>query len=212
MIMKKTILLLLAILFTAPALFPRVIVVTVGPNGTRTFDPANITNAVVGDTIRWVWSSGTHNTTSTTIPSGATSWASPIDGTNQTFNYKITVPGTYNYVCTFHAAMGMTGSFIAAPNAIQQTGTVVNDYALSQNYPNPFNPSTSIKFAIPVKSQVKISIYNVAGVLVSQPVNENLNEGEYKYEFNASGLSSGVYFYKIEAGKFSQVKHMVLLK
>lgn len=76
------------------------------------FSP-NSFNAKVGDTVKFVWSSGTHTTTSTLIPSGAATWDSPMTSTNTTFLYIIRFAGTYNYVCTIHAAMGMTGTFVA---------------------------------------------------------------------------------------------------
>ncbi|NVO19933.1 MAG: T9SS type A sorting domain-containing protein [Bacteroidetes bacterium] len=77
------------------------------------FSPASITDVVVGDTMRWVWVSGSHTTTSTTIPASAATWDHPINSSNTSFEYKVTVAGTYNYKCTPHAAMGMVGSFIA---------------------------------------------------------------------------------------------------
>lgn len=79
------------------------------------FNPATL-NVVVGDVVKWVWVSGTHTTTSSTIPAGAASWDSPITGTSTTFSYTVTVAGTYNYVCTPHEAFGMVASFTASPN------------------------------------------------------------------------------------------------
>lgn len=210
--MKKTILLIAAMLLLAGSLSARIIIINVGPNGSRAFEPSSVTDALVGDTVRFVWVSGVHNTVSGSIPVGAASWSSPIDNTTQVFNYKITVAGTYNYVCSFHSAFGMTGSFVASPVLVQENGSTVNDYNLKQNYPNPFNPVTSIKFSIPVKSFVKIKIYSITGSVVATPVNENLSAGEYKFNFNGSGLSSGIYFYKIEAGNYTQVRKMVLMK
>ena len=77
------------------------------------FSPASITDVQLGDTIRWVWVSGSHTTTSTTIPAAATAWNSPISSTNTSFEYKVVVPGTFNYKCIPHSAMGMVGSFTA---------------------------------------------------------------------------------------------------
>ena len=76
------------------------------------FTPANIANVAVGDTIRWVWVSGSHTTTSTTIPSTATAWDQQMNSSSTSFEYKVSVAGNYNYVCTPHAAMGMDGSFM----------------------------------------------------------------------------------------------------
>ena len=81
------------------------------------FNPSSITNVQVGDTIRWVWVSGSHTTTSTTIPSGAASWDQPINSTSTFYEYKVMLPGTYDYKCTPHAAMGMVGSFQVAAAA-----------------------------------------------------------------------------------------------
>lgn len=85
-------------------------------------------------------------------------------------------------------------------------------FKLKQNFPNPFNSTTNIRFDIPENTHVKINVYNVIGVLISTPVNENFEAGEYGFTFDASGLSSGIYFYRIEAGKFSQTRRMILLK
>jgi hypothetical protein len=85
-------------------------------------------------------------------------------------------------------------------------------YSLSQNYPNPFNPSTTIKFSVSKNDLVVLKIYNVLGQEVITLVNEQLKPGSYSYKFDASRLSSGIYFYSINSGSFSQTKKMILLK
>ncbi len=85
-------------------------------------------------------------------------------------------------------------------------------FELSQNYPNPFNPVTSIKFSIPTNELVTIKIYDMLGKEVAEVLNENKTAGAYEVNYNASNLSSGVYFYKMTAGKFSNIKKMVVLK
>ena len=89
---------------------------------------------------------------------------------------------------------------------------IPEDYVLSQNYPNPFNPTTTIDFKVPVNGLVILKVYDVTGKEVKTLVNEVVNAGVYTVDFNASDLSSGVYFYKIVAGDFMNVKKMVLLK
>jgi hypothetical protein len=89
---------------------------------------------------------------------------------------------------------------------------VPNVYSLSQNYPNPFNPSTDIKFAISKAGFVKMVIYDVLGREVKTLVNEYRQAGVYNINFDASSYSSGVYFYRIEAGNFIQTKKMLLIK
>jgi hypothetical protein len=96
--------------------------------------------------------------------------------------------------------------------SIDPEASIPDDYSLSQNYPNPFNPTTKINFDIPKQSYVKLVIYDLLGMEVSTLVNSQLNPGRYSAEWNGSDLASGMYFYKIEAGSFSQIKKMVLIK
>ncbi len=81
--------------------------------GNYYFNPSSL-NVTVGDTVRWVWVNGSHTTTSSTIPGAAASWDESINNSNTSYEYKVTVAGTYNYVCTPHAGMGQVGSFTAA--------------------------------------------------------------------------------------------------
>ena len=85
-------------------------------------------------------------------------------------------------------------------------------YSLSQNYPNPFNPNTTIKYSIPNASKVRLTLFNLLGEEVTTLVNEEKIPGNYSVEFNASALTSGVYFYQLKAGEFMSVKKMMLLK
>jgi subtilisin-like proprotein convertase family protein len=87
-----------------------------------------------------------------------------------------------------------------------------NKYELSQNYPNPFNPTTTINFSIAKESFVKIKVFDILGREAMVLVNEQMKAGKYSVMMNASGLSSGVYFYRIEAGNFVDVKKMTVLK
>jgi len=86
------------------------------------------------------------------------------------------------------------------------------EYSLSQNYPNPFNPSTIISFTLPQQSNIKLLVYNSIGEQVAMLINSNMSSGIHKVNFNAANLSSGLYFYKISAGSFVDVKKMLLIK
>ena len=85
-------------------------------------------------------------------------------------------------------------------------------FSLSQNYPNPFNPNTTIKYSIPLSSNVVIKVFNVLGDEVTTLVDEQKQAGTYELTFNAKNLSSGVYFYQLKAGDFIETKKMLLMK
>ena len=87
-----------------------------------------------------------------------------------------------------------------------------NSYVLNQNYPNPFNPSTVITFNIPQQSRVSIKVYDMIGREVATLANSDFSAGEHYVQFNAGNLSSGVYFYNLVSGSFTETKKMVLLK
>ena len=89
---------------------------------------------------------------------------------------------------------------------------IAEEFSLEQNYPNPFNPSTVIKFAIPNSGVVQITVFDASGREVSSLVNGYMNKGIHTVEFNAAGLSSGVYFYKIKTEGFVETKKMLLVK
>ena len=123
----------------------------------------------------------------------------------------------------------LTGWAIANGTTILRTGTggvtsieplsteIPTEFSLHQNYPNPFNPTTKIKFDIPQtvrgeKSKVKLSVYDMSGKEIAELVNKELQPGSYEYNFDGSGLPSGVYFYKLQSGSFIKTKRMVMVK
>ena len=89
---------------------------------------------------------------------------------------------------------------------------IPDNYNLSQNYPNPFNPTTHIQFGLPRESKVSLVIYNILGQKVAELVNQQLKAGYHEVEFNSSKYSSGIYFYRIQAGDFVETKKMILIK
>ena len=119
---------------------------------------------------------------------------------------------------TVHNVFGVTGTHpledvVTGGLAVEEiSNEVPSVYSLKQNYPNPFNPTTNIQFAIPKAGFVTMKVYNLLGQEVSTLVDEYKNAGTYKVDFNASNLSSGVYFYKIDAGNYTNVKKMILMK
>ena len=95
---------------------------------------------------------------------------------------------------------------------IEKSNNTPNEFFLSQNYPNPFNPYTTIGFGIFKPSFVTLEVYNSLGQKIATLLNKNMDAGEYSVKFNASSLSSGTYFYKIQAGEFQAIRKMLLLE
>lgn len=95
---------------------------------------------------------------------------------------------------------------------VSNSENFAKDLELFQNYPNPFNPSTTISFSIPEEDFVSLKVFNSLGEEVAKLINETKPAGNYSVSFNASDLTSGVYFYKINAGSFVEIKKMVLMK
>ena len=93
-----------------------------------------------------------------------------------------------------------------------ETPPVVHDFALGQNYPNPFNPTTEITFSLPATGLTILTVYNTLGEEVQTIVNAELTAGSHTYQFNASNINSGVYFYRLTQGEHTTVKKMVLVK
>ncbi|MFT5145203.1 MAG: hypothetical protein ACI84D_003845, partial [Thalassolituus oleivorans] len=86
------------------------------------------------------------------------------------------------------------------------------EYALFQNYPNPFNPTTTIGYSIPIAQRVRLDVYDVLGRRVRTLVDESLSAGRFQVRFDAGTLSSGVYFYRMTAGGFAEVRSLVLVR
>jgi hypothetical protein len=126
--------------------------------------------------------------------------SSRVDLTTFGIPVRFTIPGS------------MTELTNPSLGIVNYSNEVPAGYRLEQNYPNPFNPSTIISCSIPEKSFVKLKVFNIAGEEISTLVNEELPAGKYDVKFTASKLTSGVYFYTLEAGKFKETKRMLLVK
>jgi hypothetical protein len=106
-------------------------------------------------------------------------------------------------------AYGDTSFYL--PNAINEVERI-NSFNLSQNYPNPFNSITVIKYNLPSRMFVRLTLYNNLGEEVKSLIKEEQASGNYEYLFNSEGLSSGIYFYQLTADNFIQTKKMILLR
>jgi hypothetical protein len=108
-----------------------------------------------------------------------------------------------------HGNPGQDNIPVPVEEPAHQTGP--DTYQLSQNYPNPFNPVTTIAYQLPEASRVKLSIYNITGQLILTLVNETKDAGYYTVTWNAGGLGSGLYLYRIQAGQYVSVKKCLVI-
>ena len=137
------------------------------------------------------------------------------------FTSQFTLPATSAcYALTFvHQQLGWAGTATGKiykytdPTGIDPNNNgIPQSYSLQQNYPNPFNPSTTIKYSIPKPSFVTLNIYDALGNMVKSVVNQNQSAGNYIESVDMSGYASGLYFYTLSAGDFSNTKKMLMLK
>jgi len=148
---------------------------------------------------------------------GANSWAKvgTVTGngtTTETRSYSFTervTTGNYSYRLK---QVDFNGNFEYHNLSSEVNVGVPSEFALSQNYPNPFNPSTKIDYDIAADGNVSVVLFDMSGREVAKLVNDFKPAGYYTVSFNASNLSSGMYFYRISASNFSQTKKMVLVK
>ena len=122
--------------------------------------------------------------------------------------YQRTYPG---HNAEFYAIRSDSNLFFHSTGIISQN-IVVKYFSLSQNYPNPFNPLTRINYELQIANYVFLNVYDINGKLVKELINEKQSAGNYSIDFDGSGLPSGTYIYRLQAGEFSETKKMVLLK
>jgi phosphatidylserine/phosphatidylglycerophosphate/cardiolipin synthase-like enzyme len=148
------------------------------------------------------------------VLTGSHNWS----GSAETRNDENTVVVKDNTIANFYL-QEFTARYYEASGtdsiktSVKEIGSEIPyNYSLSQNYPNPFNPTTNIDFSIPTASKVALKVYNILGQEVATLVDGEMKAGNYQVNFNASNLSSGVYFYRLTAGSFVMNKKFTLLK
>ena len=178
----------------------------------------------INDEVILKWQTATETNNSGFEIERASSSTKPVQGwtkisfvegsgtTTETTNYiykdKITNPGNYVYRLK---QIDFDGS-VSYSDEIEVDVTGPKEFTLYQNYPNPFNPSTTIKFALPVDSKVKINVYNTVGELIETLVDKEMESGYHEVNFDASRYSSGVYLYHLQSEQYISTKKMLLLK
>jgi plastocyanin len=180
------------------------------------FDPAFIT-IDPGDRIQWQNVSIVQHTSTSgldCLPDGT--WSSGIinPGASSAF-ITFNTPGTFDYYCRFHCLMGMTGEVVV--NDLTGVGDARKSYHLEQNYPNPFNPTTTIRYTLPERSTVELAVFGVDGKLVRVLESGAKPMGTFEakwdgHDTSGRAVASGVYYYRLKAGSFTETKKMVLMK
>jgi hypothetical protein len=145
---------------------------------------------------------------SITSATNALSWHVPADLPIDT-SYKISIASLTH---TSVSDSSDNAFSVDGPTGVSGSVNLITAYGLSQNYPNPFNPTTNFEFRVAEYGFVSIKVYDVLGREVKILVNEERPAGSYKVIFDAGDLSSGVYFYKMQAGSFTDTKKFILLR
>jgi len=192
-------------------------------NSGFTFSPSNI-SINLGDTVKFVLAS-IHNAVEVTQATWDANGNTSNGGFSTQFGGGTVIPQearTYYYVCSPHASFGMKGSITI--NAVTGVTSGENNFPsvfkLSQNFPNPFNPSTRISFTVPEPSEITLKVYNLLGAEIQTLAQGIYSAGAYKKSWDASNVSAGIYFYRLQAHKLSadksenytETKRMILVK
>ncbi|MCB9206852.1 MAG: T9SS type A sorting domain-containing protein [Ignavibacteriales bacterium] len=187
--------------------------------------PTNVTLELVNQTdVKLIWQDNSNNEDGFLIE-----WKDTVSGSN----YEIIDSVGANEISYIDTTVKMYPSYIYRIAAFNNSGYsnysdpiiitdiiitdiqkkyIVNDFRLYQNYPNPFNPSTTISYSIPEKQNVTIKIFDITGSEITLLKNKFQQKGSYEINFDGSDLTSGIYFYTLQAGNFSKTKKMILLK
>ena len=139
-------------------------------------------------------------------------WNYQLTGRNENLNQVYFVDPDFGFIVGDNGLILRTTNGGGPTTHTQDEDFQLYNFELQQNYPNPFNPTTNIGFRIAGFEFVNLKVYDVLGNEVATLVNEEKSAGVYEVEFNASNLPSGVYFYRLQAGSFNQIKKMILIK
>lgn len=184
-----------------------------GGGGCHSFQDGQV-SAIVSDLQVQITISGTSNDVAGELVDASGTVVAFNNGTSSNpFTLTAPGPGTYTINAGYAGPLRWDSASISiSVTDVGENTSNPTEFILHDNYPNPFNPSTTIRYSIPEASFTSIKIYDVIGNEISTLVNESKLAGTYEVEFNASDLSSGIYYYNIQAGSFNETKKMILMK
>lgn len=184
-----------------------------GGGGCHTFEDGKVSVTVTDLQVQITVSGTTNDVAGELVDATGT----VVDFNNRTSSnpFTLTAPGPGNYTINAGYAGPLrwdSASVSISVTDIGDNSTNLVSYRLYDNYPNPFNPSTSIKYSLPEANFTTLKIFDALGNEVAVLVDELKSAGTYQVEFNAATLSSGIYYYTIQAGSFNETKKMILMK
>ncbi len=161
----------------------------------NTFSPADFT-VLVGDTVRFEWNNGSHNTVSTDVPAGAATWNSPLNSGNQSYDYEVTVAGSYAYVCTFHAGQDGVFTAEAAPNSVQN----VNRAAIEMNVRTTANGNLTVHVLNASGDKATVTMLDITGREVATLHQGVIASDDFTIRQDVSAFQRGIYFVRFQEG------------
>jgi plastocyanin len=202
-IMKKINALFIAasLLFLSQRTFATTHTILVGQGNSLTFSPNSITTVIVGDIIHWEFVSGSHTTTSISVPSGAATWTSAISLNVTSFDYTVTTPGDYGYKCNPHLTSGMVGGFRASVATDVQKGLIYNSLVIS---PNPTTEDIHVGFHSDKSFQASVLIFDALGNLKKED-KVRVKAGDNMISYNVSKFTTGTYIFNLLDGETALV-------
>ena len=161
----------------------------------NTFSPADFA-VLVGDTVRFEWNNGSHNTVSTDVPAGAATWNSPLNSGNQSYDYEVTVAGSYAYVCTFHAGQDGVFTAEAAPNFVQN----VNRAAIEMNVRTTANGNLTVHVLNASGDKATVTMLDITGREVATLHQGVIASDDFTIRQDISAFQRGIYFVRFQEG------------
>lgn len=170
-----------------------------------TFSP-NAISVMVGDTIRWEWTDGSHTTTSILVPAGADTWDEPLNMNNTFYEYEVLVAGSYGYKCTPHFASNMIGGFLATAASNVKETTVAPSLTVSMDSQNN---DLFLNFTAGSGGHAVVELIDISGRTVGTIVNEEVGAGSVTLKKDVSYLGRGIYFVHLKVGDRELTKKFI---
>jgi plastocyanin len=160
-----------------------------------TFSPDNLT-VLVGDTVRFRWNSGTHNTVSTVVPEGAATWNSPLNSGNQSYDYEVTVAGNYEYRCTFHSGQDGVFTAVSNPNNVNSAKPAISE----MNVRMASGGNLIIHMQNALGNRVSVTMLDITGREVSSLFQGTVASEDFIVRQDLSAFHRGIYFVRFQEG------------